>query len=217
MRPGETLTYNGYEVCLFPFDWVECTQISGPGQYSHCCGTASDWVGQTGSRDPIYAPFSCSLIYSGTPANGNTRAYVSDSQVWTPMGLSRIVVAFTHNNNPPSNLHFNQGDLIAHTGTAGNVTGDHCHLDQCTGTTYTLINSGIVCSGGSTCWYLQDGWDPTFVYYLSGGETIVDTLGQQFQTWTTAPGTFAKKLLLLSLNKRKKVLKNAICTSNIRL
>ena len=217
MRPGETLTYNGYEVCLFPFDWVECTQISGPGQYSHCCGTASDWVGRTGSQDPIYAPFSCSLIYSGTPANGNTRAYVSDSQVWTPMGLSRIVVAFTHNNNPPSNLHFNQGDLIAHTGTAGNVTGDHCHLDQCTGTTYTLINSGIVCSGGSTCWYLQDGWDPTFVYYLSGGETIVDTLGQQFQTWTTAPGTFAKKLLLLSLNKRKKVLKNAIRTSNIRL
>ena len=165
----------------------------------------------------IYAPFSCSLIYSGTPANGNTRAYVSDSQVWTPMGLSRIVVAFTHNNNPPSNLHFNQGDLIAHTGTAGNVTGDHCHLDQCTGTTYTLVNSGIVCSGGSTCWYLQDGWDPTFVYYLSGGETIVDTLGQQFQTWTTAPGTFAKKLLLLTRNKRKKVLKNAIRTSNIRL
>ena len=217
MRPGETLTYNGYEVCLFPFDWVECTQISGPGQYSHCCGTASDWVGRTGSQDPIYAPFSCSLIYSGTPANGNTRAYVSDSQVWTPMGLSRIVVAFTHNNNPPSNLHFNQGDLIAHTGTAGNVTGDHCHLDQCTGTTYTLVNSGIVCSGGSTCWYLQDGWDPTFVYYLSGGETIVDTLGQQFQTWTTAPGTFAKKLLLLTQNKRKKVLKNAICTRNIRL
>lgn len=203
MRPGETATYQGSEVCLFPFDWVECTQISGPGQYSHCCGTASDWVGQTGSRDPIYAPFSCSLIYSGTPANGNTRAYVSDAPVWTPMGLSRIVVAFTHNNNPPSNLHFNQGDLIAHTGTAGNVTGDHCHLDQCTGTTYTLINSGIVCSGGSTCWYLQDGWDPTFIYYMSGSETIVDTLGQQFQTWQGAPQGDAMKLLMLSKVRKK--------------
>ena len=213
MTPGQTMTYQGSEVCLIPFDWVECTQISGPGQYSHCCGTASDWVGQSGSRDPIYAPFSCSLIYSGTPANGNTRAYVSDAPVWTPSGLTRVVVAFTHDDTPPVATHFNQGDLIGHTGTAGYATGDHCHLDQAFSTTYNLINSGIVCAGGSTCWYLQDGWDPTFVYYMSGNETIVNTLGQIFQTWPGSPPGQIKKWLLMS--KRKKVLKNALCSRKL--
>lgn len=196
MMPGETMVYNGYEVCLFPFDWLECTQISGPGQYSHCCGTASDWVGQSGVNDAFYAPFTCTQIYAGPYANGNTRAYLSDNPVWTPMGLSYVVVAFTHDDNPPAATHFNQGDLIGHTGTAGYATGDHCHLDQATGTTYNLINSGIVCAGGSTCWYLENGWDPTFIYYLSGNETIVDTLGQQFQTFTK------KKTILMIMAKK---------------
>ena len=213
MRPGEQISYNGNEVCLFPFDWVECTQISGPGQYSHCCGTATDWVGQTGVNDAYYAPFSCTQIYAGIPANGNTRAYLSDAPVWTPSGLTRVVVAFTHDDTPPAATHFNQGDLIGHTGTAGYATGDHCHLDQAFGTTYNLINSGIVCAGGSTCWYLQDGWDPTFVYYMSGNETIVNTLGQIFQTWPGSPPGQIKKWLLMS--KRKKVLKNALCARKL--
>ena len=215
MTPGQRLIYNGYEVCLFPFDWVECTQISGPGQYSHCCGTASDWVGQTGSHDAFYAPFTCSLVYTGSPAQGNTRAYLSDAPVWTPSGLTRVLVAFTHDNTPPTATHFTQGDLIGHTGTAGNVTGDHCHLDQSFNTTYILINSGQTCGSGSVCWYLDGGFDPTFVYYLSGAETVVDTLGQQFQTWTAAP--VKTWLLMVKSRQRREAVRNGRIRRTVQL
>ena len=192
MQAGDTAakTINGvtYECALFPLDYMNCTQVPSAGAYSHCCGTATDWKGN-GNRYPYYAPVSCHRI--SLSGSDNIAKYVSDDQVVTPSGLSYISFLFMHDNSVPSNTRFAQGELIGRTGTAGNVTGDHLHLDQCFGQSITLVNSGITCSGGSTCWEVQNGYMPQYVYFITGDETIVNLQGQLFTNvdhYTPGPG-----------------------------
>ena len=205
MQAGERISYQGNQVCLFPLDYLYCTQTSSPSSFSHCCGHPADWIGPS-SGYPIYAPCDCHLVYSDNA--GNTRAYSSDSPVWTPSGLSYVTFSFTHDNNPPAATSFSQGDLIGHTGTAGFVTGDHTHIDQSLTDNAQLISYGFYCSGGNLC-YALDGSDyPPEVFYLSGSETIITTLGQGFETWDKPPepepgGVIAKFVLLSNYRKRR--------------
>lgn len=199
MQAGERKTYQGYEVCLFPLDYVYCTQTSYPGSYSHCCGYASDWIGTYASY-PYYAPFSCTRIYQ----DSETACYKNDNPVWTPAGLQQdVIISFTHDNNPPAASHYDQGDLIGHTGTAGMVTGDHVHLDQAFAAVRILIDSGLTCPAGNRCYYLDGNVQPYDCYYLSGSETIIDTQGMTFQTWTQ-PAGLSKAVLIMLLSKKKR-------------
>lgn len=202
MQAGERKSYQGYEVCLFPLDYVYCTQVSGSGSTSHCCGTATDWIG---SYDyyPYYAPFSCTRIYQ----DSDTVCYKNDAPVWTPSGLKQdVIISFTHDNNPPAATHYDQGDLIGHTGDQGFVMGVHVHLDQAFDSERVLIDSGITCQAGNRCYYIRNGIFPTECYYLSGSETIVQTMGQSFQTWSGSAGigTAILMLLLKKMKERRK-------------
>lgn len=180
MRQGERASYGGYEVCLFPMDYLYITQTSGPSSLSHCCGNPCDYVG-TYWVYPIYAPFSCHLTYSDNV--GNTRAYTSNAPVWTPSGLTYVTVSFTHDANPPVVQGFTQGDLIAHTGMAGQATGDHVHIDQSLQGNARLVSYGVVCAYGNLCYALQGSTAPNNVFYLSGSETIAQTYGYNFKKW----------------------------------
>lgn len=184
MHAGQKISYNGSQVCLFPLDYMYCTQTSSPSSFSHCCGHPADWIGSYDAY-PVYAPFDCHLVYQDS--SGNSRAYSSDAPVWTPQGLQYVTVMFTHDNNPPSATSFSQGDLIAHTGTAGFVTGDHCHMDQSNIDGAQLVSYGIYCSGGNLCYALQGSQEPYDIFYLSGAETVVQTQGMTFQAWTQPP------------------------------
>lgn len=206
MLAGQTAYKNGYQVALFPLDYLYCTQTSGPGQFSHCCGTATDWIGTTASY-PFYAPCDCHRVYSG--GSDNIRAYVSDSEVLTPDGVTWLCFAFMHDNNPPdSQTSFRQGELIGHTGTAGHVTGDHMHLDQSPTDFYQLVDSGYACSGSSGhCFYQYDGITPEHAYFITGDETIVNTMGMQFQTvegYTPGPGP--GKTIILPIRRGRRVM-----------
>lgn len=181
MRAGQTAykEYNGvtYQCALFPLDYLNCTQTSGPNSYSHCCGTATDWKGSS-STYPYYAPVDCHRIrLSGSD---NICMYVSDRQVLTPSGPTYLSFLFMHDNNPPSQTSFSQGDLIGHTGTAGFVTGDHVHLDQSLTTSISLVNSGQTCSAGNTCWMVPNGVRPYSAYFITEDDTIVNLAGQNF-------------------------------------
>lgn len=186
VQAGQTLVASdGHEVCLFPMNMLYITQLSGPSSLSHCCGHPIDIVGNT-PQYPLYAPFSCHLVWSWP--DGNERSYTSDNPVWyaTPNGdgwtLGYVTVCFTHQNNPPTKTSFKQGEVIAHTGTAGNVTGDHCHLDQSTLPNVGNVSYGVTCAYGNLCYALDGSTDPTKIYFIND-TNVVQTLGLNFASW----------------------------------
>lgn len=135
MRAFERMTgQGGYEVMLFPLTMLYITQDEY-GSYSHQGILAMDLVVTSMHHAPIYAPCSCTCV-AEIDANNKGRIFQSNNQVWTPAGLQYVTFMFFHDNNPIASVGstFQQGDLIAHTGTAGNVTGDHTHFNTAYGT-----------------------------------------------------------------------------------
>ena len=136
MIAGQKLVANdGYEVALFPMPYMYMTQDEG-GDYSHQGTYNIDFIGWSESgrvyNAPIYAPCTMKVMqfYSGY-VNGNTVAFQSVNKVHLPNGqLDYLTIEFAHDNNPPHTIVgdiVQQGDLCYHTGTYGNVTGDHVH------------------------------------------------------------------------------------------
>lgn len=129
MRAGEHLVgRNGKEVMLFPLPTMNITQGEN-GQYSHQGTLNIDFVGTT-TQAPYYAPCKCQCVYAG--GVDNIRAFNSLEQVNLADGsIDYVNFLFMHDDNPVATFGstFNQGDLIGHTGTAGNVTGDHVHMN----------------------------------------------------------------------------------------
>lgn len=185
MYAGQTARYNGYQYCLFPLDYMNCSQTSSPSSFSHCCGHPADWVGRT-ARYPYYAPCDCHRIQT-LSAYGQT-TYVSDNPVWTPSGLHYVTFTFAHDNSIPSQTSFSQGQLIGHTGTAGFVTGDHVHIDQSLFPDDYPVSYGVYCSGGNLCSAQAHSTYPDLVFYLGGTETIVNLQGMEFDTIPDHPG-----------------------------
>lgn len=171
---------DGVQVALFPLDYMYCTQKPDPDAYTHCCGNATDWIGTTDNY-PYYAPFNCHRIDYDS-SNGNA-VYLSDTEVWTPAGKRFVVCQFMHDNSVPSQTSFVQGQLIGHTGIAGNVTGDHVHIECAEGQTFQWVNGGT-CSSGRTCWTILNSKPINTIFYLTGSEQQVFLDGITFLTWT---------------------------------
>lgn len=137
MRAGEKLkATDGYEVLLFPLEYLYMSQDEG-GDYSHQGTYSIDFLGYGANgrilRCPYYAPCTCKCVAS----YGTGRVFQSIDKVHTVDGYFGIITfACHHDNTPvsPSSHIYQQGELIGHTGTAGNVTGDHLHLNVAHGT-----------------------------------------------------------------------------------
>ena len=82
----------------------------------------------------MYAPCSCRCVATIDDYNKG-RIFQSLDAVHTPNGLQYVTFQWFHDNNPIANVGdtFTQGDLIGHTGTQGNVTGDHTHMNMANG------------------------------------------------------------------------------------
>lgn len=198
MYAGQRASYNGYQYCLFPLDYMNCTQVSSPSSFSHCCGHPCDWTGPYDDY-PYYAPCDCTRIAT-LPSNGQS-IYTSDNPVWTPTGLRYVTFLFAHDENIPAQTHFNQGDLIGHTGTAGQVTGDHVHLDQSLIHNDVITNYGVTCAFGNVCYALGQSTYPDLVFFLGGTETIVNLQGMTFDTVPSHPATNISPVMLLLMKK----------------
>ena len=134
MLAGERkIAQDGHEIMLFPLTQLYVTQGEN-GSYSHQGILAMDLVVLDQTHAPLYAPCSCTCVATIDVNNG--RIFQSNSEVWTPDGLKYVTFMCYHDNNPIASVGstFTQGDLMAHTGTAGNVTGDHTHFNTAYGT-----------------------------------------------------------------------------------
>lgn len=139
MVAGERLVANdGKEVMLFPLPYMYISQGENES-YSHAGILAIDFLGWNGSgrvyQAPMYAPCSCRCV-AIIDVNNNGRVFQSLDRVHTPAGLQYVTFMCFHDNNPIASVGstFTQGDIFAHTGTAGNVTGDHTHFNTANGT-----------------------------------------------------------------------------------
>lgn len=139
MRANQRMIANdGYEVMLFPLEYMYISQGEGES-YSHAGTYNIDFLGWSSNgrrlECPYYAPCSCRCIAIWSVAD-NGRIFQSLDKVHTPSGLKYVTFLTYHDDNPVAsvNMTFTQGQLIGHTGTAGNVTGDHVHLNCASGT-----------------------------------------------------------------------------------
>lgn len=207
MYAGQQASYNGYQYCLFPLDYMNCTQTSSPSSFSHCCGHPCDWAGPS-AHYPYYAPCDCHRIQY-LPAYAQV-TYCSDNPVWTPSGLHYVTFTVVHDDNITSQTSFSQGDLIGRTGTSGYAFGDHVHIDQSLYADDYPVSYGITCSGGNVCAAQEHSTYPQDVFYLGGTETIINLQGMSFQTVPSTPsgGLTPTKLMLLLVKKRKELEKN---------
>ena len=136
MVAGETLVAaDGYEVALFPMPYLYMSQDEG-GDASHVGTYNIDLLGRDANgrvyNAPIYAP--CKMEVVGTIltySGGNTVIFESVNKVHLANGqLDYLTIYFGHDPNPPVTTLgeiVDQGQLCYHTGTYGQVTGDHTH------------------------------------------------------------------------------------------
>lgn len=138
MRAGQRMVgTDGKEVMLFPLPYMYISQ----GEYesfSHAGILAIDFLGWDANgrvyTAPMYAPCSCTCVAT-IDAYNNGRIFQSNDVVHTPNGLQRVTFMCFHDNNPIAMVGstFTQGEIFAHTGTAGGVTGDHTHFNTANG------------------------------------------------------------------------------------
>ena len=192
MRANQRLiASDGYEVMLFPLEYLYMSQDEG-GDFSHAGTLAMDFLGWNSLgrvlQCPYYAPVSCTCIASTESAN---RIWQSNSQVHLADGsLDYVTWVVAHDNNPPAvGTSLVQGQLMGHTGTAGNVTGDHLHLNIAKG---QYANWERVPPNNN--WQLRNSmhiYDACFV----NDTTIVQGYGHSWIDWTgpTPPIPTGKK------------------------
>lgn len=183
MRAGQTLyDEQGYQVALFPLEYIYISQGEN-GSYSHQGILAIDFLGYgpTGRilRCPYFAPFDCKVVYHGSYYN----VWQSLNEVHTPKGIRYVTFEVAHDNDLlPLGTTKLQGEFIGRTGTAGNVTGDHVHMNTAYGTYqgfYTVssgkrqlvnsshiyetfyVNDTVIRSGYNYKWVKYTGGQPT--------------------------------------------------------
>ena len=138
MRPLQKLVASdGYEVMLFPLPYMYISQ-GELETYSHAGILAMDFMGWgTDGRiyhAPLFAPCSCKCV-GAIDENNKGRVFESLNPVHTPSGLQYVTFMCFHDNTPIASVGdtFNQGEIFAHTGTAGEVSGDHTHFNTANG------------------------------------------------------------------------------------
>lgn len=223
MNSGDTVTYQGYEVALWPLEYVNIT--AGPWASNHIVeGIANSGCWDNGwyqtQRRPLYAPFSmeCIRSYPTGSSNGHGQLWRSLDKVWLPGESQPQYATFMvlHSNT----LYYGQGDTISQgthffdTGDFGLGSGPHVHFIIMVGYYNQAFPVGTNPTYGNI-WYSPNA--PANIadyFYLTGTEPFVGSGGAGGLTWKTWEGSpigptpggqlAAAILALFKLRKEKK-------------
>lgn len=157
------------EYAVFPIDIIRITQ-GQMGGYSHQGAYALDLVG-TYNDYPIHAPYTGRIVKIDSQALGNAIYFQTIEPVQTPTGLKHLTTLMIHTNKEHSwfvnhinnKTVFNRNDIIYWTGSSGNVTGDHLHLEVADGHQTQLVQNSY------GVWHIKGGMRiENAFYYLEG-------------------------------------------------
>lgn len=140
MRALETLyDNNGYQVALFPLEGFHISQRDDE-TFSHNPSVywATDYLGWNSQgrvyRDPCYAPVDIKLLWKSQ--SECCAVWESLNRVHLANGMiDYLTILVYHDNDIQNNTYYSigtikrQGEEFNKTGTGGNVTGDHVHLE----------------------------------------------------------------------------------------
>lgn len=194
MLAGQTLrAADGYEVALFPLEYMYITQgeMMPDTSWSHYNVYNMDFQGYGPNgriyTAPLYAPFTMEVVALWDYNGSHTVTWESVDKVHFADGVTfdYMTIEFTHCVNPPYHTigdRVNQGDLCYYTGTFGNgqagYYGDHVHIcagkghysgyTQRTGGHYDLTNR----------WHLYDS------LYINDTVIAYDGHNYPWQTYT---------------------------------
>lgn len=142
---------NNKQNCVFPLEYMYLTQGEG-GSYSHQGTLAMDFIGYNANgrvyQCPYYAP--CDLTLVARPDDYNhVYVYTSNSEVNFIDGTTGyFTIQLNHDDNVYSiGRTVLQGDILGYTGTTGNVSGDHVHIETKKGSWEGFIRNsyGVWC------------------------------------------------------------------------
>lgn len=163
---------DGYQYFMFPMKYMYISQDEY-GEYSHQGILAIDFLGwdENGRvyKCPYYAPCDCTCIAKSS--SGDWVVWESDDKVHCADGtLSKMCWVQIHDDTPfPVGTKKKQGEIIGHTGTKGNVTGDHLHLNVARGS-YSGWGENSQGSGYliNSCHIYEVMYVPQDIHYISG-------------------------------------------------
>ena len=132
---------------IFPIDIIRITQEQN-GSYSHKGVNALDLIG-THNDYPVHAPYKGTIVKVSPRDSGTYIYYQSVDKVKTPTGEKHLTTLMIHTNKEVSWFQnhilnqtvFNHNDIIYWTGSTGNVTGDHLHLEVAEGHVQNMIQN----------------------------------------------------------------------------
>lgn len=215
MNSGDKLKYLGYEVLLYPLEYLNIT--ADPNSPNHVVsGVSNSGLWDSGwYENPVrklYAPCTMELVasYPTGTANGHTQMWRSINPVWIPSKNqpTYITIAVSHS----STLYYTSiGTVIAQgvhfydTGTYGYASGSHVHFILSESYRTSMFPAGYNSYVGGNIWY-SDHAPSTIAdfFYLTGAETIINDWGLSWQQWK--PKQTLKTIILYEqlFNRRKK-------------
>ena len=139
-RGQKSVGFNGYDNALFPLEYMYLTQGEYSHTYSHNGTYAMDFQGWGANgrvyNCPYYAPVDCHCVAIW----GSTSPMIvweSDDKVnYVDGRWDYMTIGFVHDDDTPDfqvGDTCSQGDVIGHTGTYGNASGDHVHIEVAEG------------------------------------------------------------------------------------